>query len=450
MERIKPYVYDPSQQIRKDLGNAATSVEQGFQNVLNKKKQDYELVKSQLDNIELLKKDLNKFDNEVITKRANELLEKSKSAIKDKGKLDFNTIGQVRAEIESIRDAKRNSALKAKAIEDATASTLKNAANMTDVQGTINQMNSLLRNPDILFSPKPIDTEIMGVYKKGLNMSKIINDKIDDYLESRSGTNEFSYKNDRGDVVTAKYKQIPGLVPTKKGYEIADIEDNTGTKVNPLKGIIRQILTPEEMALFKEQAGYANALENDPEKLLEPILMNRLNSSIESKIGMFYEEAARKESLTAGTIQRTAMAVENMQLKWQNYKLKERSVTTQEGRLALDREYAGLRNEAIGYDIVLKKLKAEDPEEYNRLFGKTDALAAILGNVPENPEPDKDPGAKPKGPVTPNTQTPVQQKKVAAPVKTNSTTVTSVSGKTMSQDAFFKMSPVQRLKWKNN
>jgi hypothetical protein len=428
MAQVKPYVYDPSQQIRKDLGDAATSVEQGFQNVLNKKKQDYELAKSQFDNIELLKKDLNKFDNEVITKRANELLEKSKSAIKDKGKLDFNTIGQVRAEIESIRDAKRNSALKAKAIEDATASTLKNAANMTDVQGTINQMNSLLRNPDILFSPKPIDTEIMGVYKKGLNMSKIINDKIDDYLESRSGTNEFAYKNDRGDVVTAKYKQIPGLVPTKKGYEVADIEDDTGTKINPLKGIIRQILTPEEMALFTEQAGYANALENDPEKLLEPILMNRLNSSVESKIDIFAEDVARKESLTDATIQRTKNGIDNLRLKVENLELRKRQVTTQEGRLALDREMAGYRKEGLSYDNELKSLKVNDPETYNRLYGKTDALAAIFGNVPVNPEPDKDPGAKPQGPVTPNTQTPVQQKKVAAPVKTKTFKAKTTTG----------------------
>jgi hypothetical protein len=428
MAQVKPYVYDPSQQIRKDLGDAATSVEQGFQNVLNKKKQDYELAKSQFDNIELLKKDLNKFDNEVITKRANELLEKSKSAIKDKGKLDFNTIGQVRAEIESIRDAKRNSALKAKAIEDATASTLKNAANMTDVQGTINQMNSLLRNPDILFSPKPIDTEIMGVYKKGLNMSKIINDKIDDYLESRAATNEFSYKNDRGDIIKAEYKQIPGLVPTKEGYKIADIEDNTGTKINPLKGIIRQILTPEEMALFTEQAGYANALENDPEKLLEPILMNRLNSSVKSKIGMFSEDVARKESLTDATIQRTKNGIDNLRLKVENLELRKRQVTTQEGRLALDREMAGYRKEGLSYDNELKSLKVNDPETYNRLYGKTDALAAIFGNVPVNPEPDKDPGAKPKGPVTPNTQTPVQQKKVAAPVKTKTFKAKTTTG----------------------
>jgi hypothetical protein len=411
MERIKPYVYDPSQQIRKDLGDAATSVEQGFQNVLNKKKQDYELAKSQLDNIELLKKDLNKFDNEVITKRANELLEKSKSAIKDKGKLDFNTIGQVRAEIESIRDAKRNSALKAKAIEDATASTLKNAANMTDVQGTINQMNSLLRNPDILFSPKPIDTEIMGVYKKGLNMSKIINDKIDDYLESRSGTNEFAYKNDRGDVVTAKYKQIPGLVPTKKGYEIADIEDDTGTKINPLKGIIRQILTPEEMALFTEQAGYANALENDPEKLLEPILMNRLNSSVESKIDIFAEDLARKESLTKATLKRIDLNDKKFELQKEGLRIRKLLASSTIGKNSA--QVAALRDKLAKADaegsrkgVVYDEASGEYlyDETKDTTKKNTDALLEMLGGGTAATQ-------------NTNTQTPVQQNKVAAPDK---------------------------------
>lgn len=422
MAQVKPYVYDPSQQIRKDLGNAATSVEQGFQNVLNKKKQDYELAKSQLDNIELLKKDLNKFDNEVITKRANELLEKSKSAIKDKGKLDFNTIGQVRAEIESIRDAKRNSALKAKAIEDATASTLKNAANMTDVQGTINQMNSLLRNPDILFSPKPIDTEIMGVYKKGLNMSKIINDKIDDYLESRAATNEFSYKNDRGDIIKAEYKQIPGLVPTKEGYEIAEIKDDTGTKINPLKGIIRQILTPEEMALFKEQAGYANALESDPEKLLEPILMNRLNSSVKSKIGMFSEDIARKESLTKATLKRIDLNDKKFELQKEGLRIRKLLASSTIGKNSA--QVAALRDKLAKADaegsrkgVVYDEASGEYlyDETKDTTKKNTDALLEMLGGGTAATQ-------------NTNTQTPVQQKKVAAPVKTKTFKAKTTTG----------------------
>lgn len=404
--RVTPYIYDPSKQIRQDLGNAALSVEQGFQNVLDKKKQDYSIAKNQLDNIELLKKDLNQFDNEIITKRANSLLEKSKSAIKEKGKLDFDTINQVRLEIESIKDAKRNSALKAKAVEEATAYTLKNAANMTDIQGTINQMNSILRNPDTLFSPKPIDSEIMGVYKKGLNMSKIINDKIDDYLESRAGSNMVTYKNDRGDVIEAQYKDIPGLIPVKGGYQVAEIKDqnNPGARINPMKGIIRQILTPEEIALFAEQADFANALEGDPERLLEPILMSRFNSSVKSKVGVFAEDVARKESLTDATIQRTKNGIENLKLKVENLKLRERQVTTQEGRLALDREMAGYRKEGLSYDNELKNLKVNDPETYNRLYGKTDALLEIFGgNTGTNTQE----------------QASVQQKKATTPVKQN-------------------------------
>ena len=37
MPQNRPYLYDPSQQIRKDLGSAADSVAQGFQNVLDSK-----------------------------------------------------------------------------------------------------------------------------------------------------------------------------------------------------------------------------------------------------------------------------------------------------------------------------------------------------------------------------------------------------------------------------
>jgi hypothetical protein len=440
MAQNRPYIYDPSQQIRKDLGSAADSVAQGFQNVLDKKKQDYALVKNQFDNIEALKKDLNIYDNEVITKRVNELLGKTSGMIKEKGKVDFSSLGEVRQEIRAISDAKRNSALKSKALEEATVYTLKNAANMTDIQGTINEMKGILRNPDALFSPNSIDNEIMRIYKKGLNMSKIINDKIDDYLESRAGSNVVSYKNERGDVIEAQYKDIPGLVPSKGGYQVAEIEDkqNPGVKLNPLKGIIRQIISPEELALFAEQSGEANAFEGDPEKLLEPILLSRFNSSVKSKVGVFAEDVARKESLTNATIQKTKDGIENLRLKVENLELRKRQVTTQEGRLALEREYAGLKREGLGYDNELKNLKVNDPETYNRLYGKTDALAAIFGNVAST--------------EAVNSQSPVQQKKanVAEPVKTNSSSVTSRTGKTMSKEAFFKMGPVQRLQWKNN
>jgi len=444
--RSNAYIYDPSQQIRKDLGNAAMSVEQGFQNVLDKKKQDYNIIKSQFDNIELLKKDLNKFDNEVITKRANLLLDKSKDAIKEKGKLDFNAIGEVRAEIEAIRDAKRNSALKAKSIEEATAYTLKNAANMTDIQGTINQMNNILRNPDVLFSTKPIDTEIMGIYKKGLNMSKIINDKIDDYLDSRAGSNMMTYKNDRGDVIEAQYKDIPGLVPVKGGYQVAEIKDQNdpGARINPMKGIIRQILTPEEMSLFAEQAGYANALEGDPERLLEPILMSRFNSSVKSKVGVFAEDIARKESLTKATLKRIDLNDKKFELQKEamviRKALAQSTMSKNSAQVAklqdeLTRRDAESNRKGIVYDEVSGEYVYDETKDATKK-NADEFLKTIMGGEATSTE------AK--------AQDPTQQKKVSAPVKTNSTSVTSLSGKTMSQDAFFKMTPVQRLKWKNN
>ncbi len=444
MAQVRPYVYDPSQQIRKDLSNAAMTVEQGFQNVIDRKKQEYSLVRNQFDNIEALKKDLNRFDNEIITQRSNDLIKKAAATIKEKGKIDFTSLGQLRSEVESIRDAKRNSALKAKSIEEATAYTLKNAANMTDIQGTINQMNSLLRNPDVLFSPKPIDTEIMSIYKKGLNMSKIINDKIDDYLESRAGSNEFSYKNDRGDVIKAEYKQIPGLVPTKNGYDIADIEDknNPGTKINPLKGIIRQILTPEEISLFAEQADFANALEGDPERLLEPILMSRFNSSVKSKVGVFAEDIARKESLTKATLKRIDLNDKKFELQKQSLDIRrmladstiaKNSAQVAKLRDELTRRDAESNRKGIVYDEASGEYVYDESKDATKK--DADALLKILGG--ENTEPK------------PNT-TQKSKNAVAPPVKPNSTTVTSRSGKTMNQDAFFKMSPVQRLQWKNN
>lgn len=274
-------------------------------------------------------------------------------------------------------------------------------------------------------------------------MSKIINEKIDDYLESRAGSNEFSYKNDRGDVIKAEYKQIPGLVPTKNGYEIADIEDknNPGTKVNPLRGIIRQILTPEEISLFAEKADFANALDSDPERLLEPILMSRFNSSVKSKVGVFAEDIARKESLTKATLKRIDLNDKKFELQKQALDIRrmladstiaKNSAQVAKLRDELTRRDAESNRKGIVYDEASGEYVYDETKDATKK--DADALLNLLGGD-ETPKPNPTP--KPKNPVAP-------------PVKPNSTSVTSLSGKTMSKDAFFKMSPVQRLQWKNN
>jgi hypothetical protein len=286
----------------------------------------------------------------------------------------------------------------------------------------------------------------MGIYKKGLNMSKIINDKIDDYLDSRAGSNMVTYKNDRGDVIEAQYKDIPGLVPVKGGYQVAEIKDQNdpGAKINPMKGIIRQILNPEEISLFAEQAGYANALEGDPERLLEPILMSRFNSSVKSKVGVFAEDIARKESLTKATLKRIDLNDKKFELQKQALDIRrmladstiaKNSAQVAKLRDELTRRDAESNRKGIVYDEASGEYVYDETKDATKK-NVGEFLKTIMGGEATSTE------AK--------AQDPTQQKKVSAPVKTNSTSVTSLSGKTMSQDAFFKMTPVQRLKWKNN
>lgn len=302
-QQQQPYIYNRGQAIRQDMGKAAQNIEQGFQNLIDYKKQGYDFAKKQYEDIELLKKDLNKFDSEIITKRANDLLSRAKDVIKRNGKIDFTTTTQLRDEIRSISDAKRNSALKAKTLEEANSLLFKNAADMTDVFATSKQMNDILLDPNKLFSPKDISSEVMDIYKKGVNMSKRINDKIDAYLESRSGTGLDIYKTERGDTVQSQYKNIPGFIPIKGKYIPDEKPLSDGSKPDPYVTLINQILTPEEMQIFAEQAGPANMFAR-PIDLLKPLFESKLNSSISSKVGMFAEDVVRKQSLTTATLKR--------------------------------------------------------------------------------------------------------------------------------------------------
>jgi hypothetical protein len=410
MAQNRPYVYDPSQQIRKDLGGAADSVAQGFQNVLDSKILGYNTAKKQFEDIELLKKDLSIHDNEVITKRANDLLGKTAGMIKEKGKVDFSNLGEIRQEIRAIGDAKRNSALKAKAIEEATGMVLKNAGSITDVYGTITKMNSLLKDPGKLFSPKDITSDIMAVYRDGLNVNKIIDDRLTDYLESRTGGQPEVYNNERGDVLVSNYKTIPGFTFSKNQYVPNEIDDGKGNKIDPFEQLMSTVLTPDIIELYQEKIGPATTLDS-VKNLLKNHIGQVLNSKVETQVKALSEDVERKKSLTDATKAKMVKDVDMLKIAWEKLAVAKRNATTQEERTSIMRQMNSIKEQGMMYDNQLKEFKATNPTEYMNIFGSKSEVNDIFKEdpVPSNPGTPK-PLPKPNNGKVPVTNKPFKAK----------------------------------------
>lgn len=353
MAKMQPYVYSRGQQIGQSFKEASGGLDRAFQNLINQKTTGYNMIKKQVEDIELLKKDTNAFDNEVITKRANDVLQQTVSMIKDKGKLDFSNLSQIKSEIQSISDAKRNSALKLKSIEDASALVMKNAANVTDIVRTINQMQNVLRDPDKLLSPKDISSEIMKIYRSGLDVNKMIDDQINDYLATRADVSGPNYTDSRGDVINSTYKDVPNFIFDKGKYVPNPITDESGNKLDPYEFLIKQVVGPELIDLYQEKAGPATSFDNVI-NLLKPVVASAINGTIKTKTGMYKEDIERKQSLTKATYARIDLNDKKFEL--------------QKEALQIRRALANntINKTAAQIDLLKKELQTRDAESNSK------------------------------------------------------------------------------------
>ena len=288
--RVNPYIYDPSQQIRKDLGNSAMTVEQGFQNVIDRKKQEYDYVNKAFEEIENTKKDLNIHNYELMTKRSNDLVGELKGVIKENGKVDFAKLSEVKFKVREIADAKRNSELSTQAYGEVTKMIQANAAHMIDPIGTHAKIMARLKDPKNLFSPRNMQEIAMQDFKDGIDYVKIGQEKLME-LQKRGKSVEGIFTAPDGSSV--KYK---GIVPF--GFNLDDatkqivpITDKDGKEINSIEMISNSMFDAEQTKGFVKQiAGPGMLLNSDPSDYLKDFVKSTLGGSISYTIDKSADE----------------------------------------------------------------------------------------------------------------------------------------------------------------
>ena len=295
MAKMQPYVYNRGQQIGQSFKEASGGLDRAFQNLIDKKKQEYDFVQKQANDIELIKKDLKWYNSDILTKDSDSILQDTASAIKENGKLDFQKLGEIKRRVGDLATAKRNSEQTLEVINDATKMMQANAANMIDPIGTYNKMVSTIKDKDKLFNPKSIYDTVMDIYKDGVDYVKV-------------GQNKLQELNKRGTPISGQYEAPDGSIVEYKGtvpfgFKFDDatkkivpsiIKDKNGNDINPIDTIAATIFDEDQKKGYIKQIVGSGIMFNDnPDDYIKQLV----EGSINGNISFSTKESAAKNQL---------------------------------------------------------------------------------------------------------------------------------------------------------
>lgn len=100
------FVYNPAQSIKTSLGETQAGVGNIFAQIAAQKQQDYKLAENVFQNIGALTENLGKYGQQEIVGKTKNLLQEASSSILKNGKLDYDTIGKIRSQVQDIKSRK--------------------------------------------------------------------------------------------------------------------------------------------------------------------------------------------------------------------------------------------------------------------------------------------------------------------------------------------------------
>lgn len=308
MAKMQPYVYNRGQQIGQSFKEASGGLDKAFQNLIDKKKQEYDFVQKQVDDVELIKKDLNRYNYDILSKNSNSILQDTASAIKENGKLDFQKLGEIKRRVTDLSTAKRQTEVSIKALEDITKMVSSNAANMRDPIGTSKKIMDLLSDEKNIFSPKDIYASALDVYNDGIDYDKLLQNRLYEMAKTQPVT-KISYYDVEGNQREKEGKLIPGYtINPQDGKVMPKVTTNPdGTVTNGLDITSKNILSPEELEGFRKQIVKSGSYFNP--NLFEHVAANINNIAVGSfsdVIKVTKEDRAYKQSQADVNVQKAA------------------------------------------------------------------------------------------------------------------------------------------------
>lgn len=260
----QPYIYDPSKKIGQNLKSVAEGVTSTWEPIIQKRINDYNTVKGDLDNIEKIKSELSVYHRDILNKKAEELQRETAGIIRKNGTIDIKAKAQIDDKIRQLKNLHQNSLEAGTVLQEFMGMAKDNASFITDMAGLKDELYRSVREPESLVSGAGLRDKMMKSYSKNLNIPMLVTERFKNaYASKQLEEVPVTYTDKDGNFYTGSYKAVPGMKfnPETGRVEPEKIRNQDGTYSTMYDGLEKSILKDhEKIALSENNIGAGNAL----------------------------------------------------------------------------------------------------------------------------------------------------------------------------------------------
>ena len=319
----QPFIYNPSQSIKESASAISEGVQNIWKPIIQKKVNDYNSIKSELDNIDKVKADLSMYHRDMLGKKANEIQTKYADIIKKNGKVDYKQKALIDDEVRQLRQLNQNSKDAGTVYQEMLELGKNNANYVNDMAGFKDSIARIVRDPQYLMSGSDMRSEMMKAYSKQLNMPLLITERAKKLLPEKAvATNEVFIDKD-GNRIQSEMKQSDFYTLDKNTGKVVVNKDKVSELFKSLP-----VSDMEKQALTENYIGAGKAFGANADDAIQKIIEDTLLANSGFKINKF-ESAADVEKEKLGL----SIAKQDLKSKeWENttgLKLKEANIKSQ-------------------------------------------------------------------------------------------------------------------------
>lgn len=283
----QPFIYNPSQSIKE----SASSVSEGIQNIwkpiIQKKVNDYNTIKSELDNIDKVKEDLSIYHRDMLNKKANELQTEYAGIISKNGKIDYKQKALIDDKIRQLKQLNQNSKDAGTVYQEMLKMAEGNANYVNDMAGFKDALSRIVRDPNSLMGTTDMRTAMMKEYSRKLNIPLLITERAKKLIPEKAVTANEVFIDKDGNRIQSEMKQSDFYTLDKNTGKIVVNKDKVAElyKSIPISDL-------EKDALTENYIGAGKAFGANADDAIQKIIEDTLLANSGYKINKFESAAA--------------------------------------------------------------------------------------------------------------------------------------------------------------
>lgn len=313
----QPFIYNPSQKIKESIGSVSEGVQDIWKPIIQKKVNDYNAIKSELDNIEKVKSDLSIYHRDMLGKKANEIQAKYAGIIKKNGKIDYKEKALIDDEIRQLKQLNENSKDAGTVYQEMLKMIEGNAKYVNDMAGLKDSFARIVRDPNSMMNGGDMRTAMMKAYSGQLNMPLLITERAKRLIPEKAVAANEVFIDQNGNRIQSEMKQSDFYTLDKNTGRVVVNKDKVAELFKSIP-----VSDMEKQALTENYIGAGKAFGANADDAIQKIIEDTLLANSGFKINKFESAATiQKQDLDLKIAQerQSKLAYENSD-EYRNWK----------------------------------------------------------------------------------------------------------------------------------